>query len=117
MMPCGRRRNWAEMFAAAIIPAATIESQSWGITCAQTAIIPTKSVSEVSAAASSTNTFSIFASYGTYEEHCSLFVHRSQVPSSRMPEVVNEKLTRLKPADGLDDRTGFEPDGRRASRT
>lgn len=75
----------------------TVYFQSWGITCAQTPIIPTKSVSEISAAASSTNTFSIFASYGTYEEHCSLFVHKSQAPSGRMTEVVNGRLTRLKP--------------------
>lgn len=75
----------------------TVYFQSWGITCAQTPIIPTKSVSEISAAASSTNTFSIFASYGTYEEHCSLFVHKSQAPSGRITEVVNGRLTRLKP--------------------
>jgi hypothetical protein len=74
-------------------------------------------VSEISAAASSTNTFSILASYGTYEEHCSSFVHRSQASSRPMPEVVNGKLTRLTRPEGLEGRTGFEPGGRRASRT
>src|SRR6476620_7961422 len=39
--------------------------QSWGITCAQTAIIPTNSVIDASAAASSTNVFSIPDSSGT----------------------------------------------------
>ena len=36
--------------------------QSWGMTCAQTAIIPTNSVIDASAAASSTNVFNIPAS-------------------------------------------------------
>jgi len=33
--------------------------QSWGMSCAQTAIIPTKSVIDASAAASSTNIFNM----------------------------------------------------------
>lgn len=62
------------------------ENQSCGITCAQTAIIPTNSVSDVSAAASSTNTFSMTVSFGTYEEHCSIFVPWSQACPQRVPE-------------------------------
>src|SRR6476646_402071 len=50
--------------------------QSWGISCAQTAIIPTNSVIDASAAASSTNILNMSDSYDprTYEEHCSFFV-------------------------------------------
>jgi len=40
-------------------PAGPATTQSWGMSCAQTAIIPTKSVIDASAAASSTNVFNI----------------------------------------------------------
>jgi hypothetical protein len=43
-------------------PAGPATTQSWGMSCAQTAIIPTKSVIDASAAASSTNVFNISAS-------------------------------------------------------
>jgi hypothetical protein len=47
-------------------PAAADPTQSWGMSCAQTAIIPTKSVMDASAAASSTNIFNMPASrFGT----------------------------------------------------
>jgi hypothetical protein len=39
-----------------------VQPQSWGISCAHTAIIPTKSVIDASAAASSTNVFNMPAS-------------------------------------------------------
>ena len=49
--------------------------QSWVKSCAQTAIIPTNSVSDANAAASSTKIFNMPASMtGTYGEHCSFFV-------------------------------------------
>ena len=43
-------------------PAGPATTQSWGISWAQTAIIPTKSVMDASAAASSTNVFNMSAS-------------------------------------------------------
>lgn len=43
-------------------PAGPVTTQSWGMSCAQTAIIPTKSVIDASAAASSTNVFNMPAS-------------------------------------------------------
>src|SRR3954453_12613807 len=48
---------------------------SWGINCAQTAIIPTNSTIDASAAASSTNVFNIAPLPSrTYGEQCSFFV-------------------------------------------
>jgi hypothetical protein len=54
------------------VSAMSPNAQIWGISCAQTAIIPMNSVIDASAAASSTNVFNMPASkIGTYEEHCS----------------------------------------------
>ena len=57
--------------------------QSCGSTWAQIAIIPTNSAIEVSAAASSTKILNMaYSLAGTYEEHCSYFVLRSQANST-----------------------------------
>ena len=55
-------------------------TQIWGISCAQTAIIPMNSVIDASAAASSTKVFNMPASsIGTYEERCSHFVPKESI--------------------------------------
>src|ERR1700741_1619112 len=51
-----------QAFPQAADPAPGVGPQSWGISCAQTAIIPTNSVIDASAAASSTKTFNMPAS-------------------------------------------------------
>jgi hypothetical protein len=58
-------------------------NQSWGMTWAQIAIIPTNNVIDASAAASSTKILNMAYSLArTYEEHCSHFVLGSQAVSA-----------------------------------
>lgn len=63
--------------------------QSWGMSCAQTAIIPTNSAIDASAAASSTKIFNMSAS--TIREHM-----RNIVPSLFPPVKPRIRLARTK---------------------
>jgi hypothetical protein len=73
--------------------------QSWVKSCAHTAIIPTNSVSDVRAAASSTKIFNMLASMGleftrTYAEHCSFYVLIVKAKISTPIGSVNRSLRR-----------------------
>ena len=70
--------------------------QSCGITCAQTAIIPTNSAIDASAAASSTNIRNMIRlpnEMRTYEEHCSFFVPGVKRPFAADPATIPAWLT------------------------
>jgi hypothetical protein len=73
--------------------------QSWVKSCAHTAIIPTNSVSDARAAASSTKIFNMLASkdpefYRTYAEHCSFYVLIVKAKNRTPIGSVNKSLRR-----------------------